>query len=54
MHLLRLLLMAWLSLGLVSVLFLFWLCKRTAAMIGDPGKFFPSRRAEIQADNRAA
>jgi len=30
MHLLRLFLTAWLSLGIVSVFFLFWLCKLTA------------------------
>ena len=30
MHVLRLLFAAWLALGIVSVFFLFWLCKRTA------------------------
>jgi hypothetical protein len=38
MHLLRLFLMAWLSLGIVSVFLLFWLCKRTAARVKEPGE----------------
>lgn len=36
MHLLRFVLMAWSTLGVVSVFFLFWLCKRTAATVMDP------------------
>jgi hypothetical protein len=40
MHLLRLLLKAWLVLGTVSVFLLFWLCKRTAATIRDPDDQF--------------
>jgi len=31
MHLLRLFFMAWLGLGVASIFFLFWLCKRTDA-----------------------
>jgi hypothetical protein len=38
MHLLRLFLMAWLSLGIVSVFLLFWLCKRTAARLKEPSE----------------
>lgn len=30
--------MAWLSLGIVSVFLLFWLCKRTAARVKEPGE----------------
>ena len=33
MYLLRLFLTAWLALGIVTVFFLFWLCKRTAAVV---------------------
>jgi hypothetical protein len=31
-------LLAWLSLGTVTFVFLFWLCKRTAAAVEDPIK----------------
>jgi hypothetical protein len=31
-------LLAWLSLGTVTLVFLFWLCKRTAAAVKDPIK----------------
>jgi hypothetical protein len=37
MHLLRLFLMTWVSVGIVAVFFLFWLCKRTAATAQEPG-----------------
>ena len=37
MHWLRMFLLAWLSLGTVTLVFLFWLCKRTAA-VKDPIK----------------
>lgn len=38
MHRLRMFLLAWLSLGTVTLVFLFWLCKRTAAAVKDPIK----------------
>jgi hypothetical protein len=38
MHLLRLFLTAWLVLGIATVFFLFWLCKRTAQAINRLGK----------------
>ncbi len=38
MHWLRMFLLAWLSLGTVTLVFLFWLCKRTAAAVKDPIK----------------
>jgi hypothetical protein len=41
MHFLRLFLMAWLPLGIVSVFFLFVLCKRTAATVKEPGRVNP-------------
>jgi hypothetical protein len=31
-------LVAWLSLGIVTLVFLLWLCKRTAAAVKDPIK----------------
>ena len=37
-HWLRMFLLAWLSLGTVTLVFLFWLCKRTAAAVKDPIK----------------
>ena len=54
MHFLRLFLMAWLALGFVSVLFLFWLCKRTAATVEDSGGSFSPTRSEVGTDYRAA
>ena len=38
MHLLRLFFAAWLELGIVTVFFLYWLCKRTARRINTFGK----------------
>jgi len=38
MHFLRLFLVAWLAFGIVTVLFLFWLCKRTAERTSTPHK----------------
>src|ERR1700680_1525192 len=35
MHLLQLFLTAWLTLGTVTVVLLFWLCKRTATTVED-------------------
>jgi hypothetical protein len=39
MYLLRLFLMAWFAVGVVTVFFLFLLCKRTAAAVKEPGGF---------------
>jgi hypothetical protein len=38
MHLLRLFFVVWLELGIVTVFFLFWLCKRTAQRVNTIGK----------------
>lgn len=38
MHLLRIFFVAWLELGIVTVFFLFWLCKRTAQRVKPLGK----------------
>jgi len=53
MHLLRLFLMAWLSLGILTVFLLFWLCKRTAATVskGTGRPIFPPQRANLGGDN---
>jgi hypothetical protein len=51
MHWLQVFLLGWLSFGLTTVVFLFWLCKRTAAGIEDrvtSGSLSP-QRAEIGA-----
>jgi hypothetical protein len=36
MHWLQIFLLGWLSFGLTTVIFMFWLCKRTAASLADP------------------
>jgi hypothetical protein len=54
MHLLRLLLMAWLALGIGSLFYLFWLCERTAAKVKDLNESFSPQRAEIEMNNPAA
>jgi hypothetical protein len=51
MYLLRLFLMAWLAVGVVTVFFLFLLCKRTAAAVKDPGGFTSHRHADLGANN---
>jgi hypothetical protein len=38
MHWLQLFILGWLSFGLITVVFMFWLCQRTAANIKDPIK----------------
>jgi hypothetical protein len=45
MYLIRLFLMGWLSLGIVTVFFLYWLCRRTAATIkrGKLSAFYAQR-----------
>ena len=52
MHLLRLLLMAWLAFGIVSLCFLFWLCKRTDMTAREPSKLmsFSPQPAEFGTD----
>jgi hypothetical protein len=53
MHWLQIFLLGWLSFGLTTVLFMFWLCKRTAAAINKSVKTVPiaSHRAEFTAKN---
>jgi len=46
MHWLHVFILGWFSFGLATVVFMFWLCKRTAAAIKDPGNAGP-QRAEI-------
>jgi hypothetical protein len=52
MQLLRLLLMVWLALGIVSLCFLFWLCKRTDMTAKQPSKVisFSPQPAEFGTD----
>ena len=38
MHWLQIFLLGWLSFGLTAVLFMFWLCKRTAATLNESVK----------------
>jgi hypothetical protein len=38
MHWLQICLLGWLSFGLTTVLFMFWLCKRTAATLNESVK----------------
>jgi hypothetical protein len=49
MHWVRMFLLVWFSLGMITVAFLFWLCKRTAATVNDPVKIgaLPPQRAEF-------
>jgi len=51
MHWLQMFLLGWLSFGLTTVLFMFWLCKRTAAALIDPLKTAPlsPQRTEFSA-----
>jgi hypothetical protein len=51
MHWLQMFLLGWLSFGLTTVLFMFWLCKRTAAALIDPLKTapLPPQRTEFGA-----
>jgi len=53
MHLLQVFLLGWLSIGVATVVFMFWLCKRTAAAVKDPATLssLPSARAEMGASN---
>ena len=41
MHWLQMFLLGWVSFGLTTVLFMFWLCKRTAAALNEPAKTIP-------------
>ena len=45
--------MAWLSVGMLTVFFLFWLCKRTAATVSkEPGELiFSLQRDDLGADD---
>jgi len=38
MHWVGMFLLVWISFGITTVAFLFWLCRRTAATINDPVK----------------
>ncbi len=53
MHWVWMFLFIWLSLGVATVAFLFWLCKRTAANVNGPVKLgsFPPQRAEFAGNN---
>ena len=46
MHWLQMIVLGWLSFGLTTVFFMFWLCKRTAATVKGTGSL-SSQRAEI-------
>jgi hypothetical protein len=54
MHLLQVFLLGWFSVGLATVVFMFWLCKRTAASIKDPAtaSSLAPPRAEMGASNK--
>jgi hypothetical protein len=51
MHWLQMFLLGWVSFGLTTVLFMFWLCKRTAASLNEPVKTasIAPHRAEFSA-----
>jgi hypothetical protein len=51
MHWLQTFILGWFFLGLTTIFFLFWLCKRTAAAVKDPVHpvSLPSQRAEFGA-----
>jgi hypothetical protein len=51
MHWLQVFIVGWLSLGITTVVFMFWLCKRTAAGIEDPiqTSSLSAQRAEMGA-----
>jgi hypothetical protein len=51
MHWLQMFLLGWLTLGIATVVFLFWLCKRTASTVNYPAKpaAFPPQQAELGA-----
>jgi hypothetical protein len=53
MHWVRMFLEVWLSLGIITVVFLFWLCMRTAASVDDAVKVgaLPPQRAEFAGKN---
>jgi hypothetical protein len=53
MHWLQMFLLGWLSLGIFTVVFLFWLCQRTASIAHDPSKSasLPPQRAELATNN---
>lgn len=53
MHWVWMFLLGWLSLGIVTVGFFFWLCKRTAATVNDPVKVgsLPPQRTEFGGNN---
>ncbi len=55
MHLLRLLLMAWLALGIASLCSLFWLCKRTDVTAKEQSKLisFSPQPAEFGTDTQS-
>jgi hypothetical protein len=54
MHFLGLFLTAWLALGIVTVSFLFWLCKRTSAAVEGSNKVFSPQRTGVVSNSRAA
>ena len=52
MHWLQIFLLGWVSFGLTTVLFMFWLCKRTAAALNESVKTatISSQRPEFGAN----
>lgn len=53
MHWLQMFLLAWLSVGMVTLIFLFWVLRRSAAAVKDPIKFsaVPPQRTEFVTNN---
>jgi hypothetical protein len=53
MHWVRMFLEVWLAFGILTVIFLFWLCKRSAVNIHGPVKLnsLPPQRAEFSGNN---
>jgi hypothetical protein len=53
MHWLQMFLLGWLSVGIITVVFLFWLSQRTASTVNDPVKpvSLSPQRAELGANN---
>jgi hypothetical protein len=51
MHWIQMFLLGWLSFGLTTVVFMSWLCKRTAAGVKDPiqASSFSTQRTEMDA-----
>jgi hypothetical protein len=46
--------MAWFAVGVVTVFFLFLLCKRTAAAVKEPSGFSSHRQTDLGTNNASA